>query len=77
MFEPIHSVYWWQGEIRDVTELRVALHTRRALVARIVERTNREHSYEVPCVAVQPITDGNPAYLVWIAQETSEHGEGT
>ena len=35
---PIRSIYRWQGEIYDRPEARVALHTRRDLVARIVER---------------------------------------
>lgn len=76
-FEPIRSVYWWQGEIHEITEARVSLHTRRVLVAQLVARTNREHPYDVPCVVVQPITDGNPAYLAWIAQETGIQEEGT
>lgn len=75
-FEPMRSVYWWHGEMHEVSEARVALHTRRALVAQIVERTNREHPYDVPCVAVQSIVDGNPAYLAWIAQETGMPEEG-
>jgi periplasmic divalent cation tolerance protein len=75
-FEPIQSTYWWQGEICQATEVRVALHTRRSLVSQIIDRTNREHPYEVPCVTVQSITDGNHVYLAWIARETQVHEEG-
>jgi periplasmic divalent cation tolerance protein len=71
MFEPVRSVYWWQGELHERTESRVALHTRRALVSQIVERTKREHPYVVPCVAAQTLVDGNPAYLEWVAHETT------
>jgi periplasmic divalent cation tolerance protein len=70
-FAPIRSAYWWKGEVRDVGEVRVALHTRASLVSQIIERTNQEHTYEVPCVAVLPIIGGNPAYLEWIAHETA------
>src|SRR5262245_42502856 len=56
----IRSIYRWQGTIEDEPEARVALHTRLDLVPRIVERTKREHSYDVPCVIAFPVVDGNP-----------------
>lgn len=52
----------------------MALHTRIALVPHIVERTNSEHPYKVPCVAVLPMTGGNPAYLAWVAETTNAGG---
>lgn len=69
---PIQATYWWQGQMHDATEARVSLHTRTALVSLVIERTNSEHPYEVPCVAVLPITGGNPAYIEWILRETKE-----
>ena len=30
-----------------------------------------EHPYEVPGISTRTITDGNPDYLAWIAQETA------
>lgn len=66
----IRSVYRWEGEVHDDPEARVALHTRLALVERIVERANAEHPYEVPCVLALPVVGGNPAYLDWVRQET-------
>ncbi|MEU4623103.1 divalent-cation tolerance protein CutA [Actinoplanes sp. NPDC023801] len=68
---PIRTVYRWQGVVHDEAEARVALHTRRALVPEIISRTNREHPFEVPCVIALPITEGNPAYLRWILDETN------
>jgi periplasmic divalent cation tolerance protein len=67
---PIRSIYWWDGELQDDAEARVALHTRLSLVPAIVERVNAEHSYDVPCVITLPIGEGNPAYLKWVADET-------
>jgi periplasmic divalent cation tolerance protein len=66
----IRSIYRWDGAVHDDPEARVALHTRRALVDRIVERANAEHPYDVPCVLTLPITGGNPAYLDWVRRET-------
>jgi periplasmic divalent cation tolerance protein len=68
----IRSVYRWQGAIEDEGEARVALHTRTDLVPAIVERTNQEHSYDVPCVIALPVVAGNPAYIEWVIAQTSE-----
>ncbi len=72
---PIRSIYRWQGQVHDQAEARVALHTRAELVPAIVDRTDRDHPYDVPCVISTPISDGNPAYLQWIHEETMESAE--
>jgi periplasmic divalent cation tolerance protein len=70
----IRSIYRWDGAVQDDPEARVALHTRTALVDRIVARANAEHPYDVPCVIALPVVTGNPAYVDWVRTETS--GEG-
>jgi periplasmic divalent cation tolerance protein len=67
---PIRSLYRWRGELYDREEARVALHTRASLVPAIVERTQHEHPYEVPCVIAMPISAGNLDYLAWVLSET-------
>jgi periplasmic divalent cation tolerance protein len=69
---PIRSVYRWNGAVHDESESRVALHTRRSLVAAIVARTGEAHSYDVPCVIALPVVEGNPDYLRWIVAETRD-----
>jgi periplasmic divalent cation tolerance protein len=71
LVQSIRSIYRWEGAVHDEAEARVALHTRRSLVDRIVARANEAHGYEVPCVLALPVTGGNPAYLAWIAAETA------
>ena len=66
----IRSIYRWEDTVHDETEARVALHTRRSLVSAIVERANRDHPYDVPCVIAMPVVDGNPAYVDWVLRET-------
>jgi periplasmic divalent cation tolerance protein len=66
----IRSIYRWDGEVQDDPEARVALHTRAALVERIVARADAEHPYDVPCVLALPVSAGNPAYLDWVRRET-------
>jgi periplasmic divalent cation tolerance protein len=73
----VRSVYRWQGVIEDEGEARVALHTRTNLVPAIVERANREHSYDVPCVIALPVVAGNPAYIDWVLSETAETAKST
>lgn len=69
-FTSIRSVYRWQGEVHDRAEARAALRTRRSLVPAIIERTKREHPYEVPSVVAMPIIDGSSDYLRWILDST-------
>jgi len=71
----IRSIYRWEGSVHDETEARVALHTRRSLVSAIVDRANRDHSYDVPCVIALPIVDGNLAYVDWVLGETANGKE--
>ena len=69
---PVRSIYRWQGELHDDREARVALHTRRSLVAAIAERTQELHPYDIPCVIALSLAGGSPAYLRWILEETRE-----
>jgi len=70
-YTPVRSIYRWHNQVHERTEGRVSLHTRRDRVPEIVARAKREHPYEVPGVSTRAITDGNPDYLAWIAQETA------
>jgi periplasmic divalent cation tolerance protein len=47
------------------------LRTRRSLLPQIIERTKRDHPFEVPSVVAVPIIDGGPDYLRWILDETA------
>ena len=71
---PIRSIYRWDGGIHDDREIRVALHTRASLVQQVIERTRREHPYQVPCVLAIPVAAGNPEYVTWVIEETTEPG---
>lgn len=66
----VHSVYAWEGKVEDGAEALVILHTRRSLVPRIIERTNREHADDTPQILVLPIVDANPAYRDWLLDTT-------
>lgn len=66
----IRAIYRWDGGIHDDPQARVALHTRAELVDEIVDRANREHADDVPCVIAVPLVGGHPDYLAWIVAET-------
>ena len=66
----VRSIYEWDGALHDRTEARVALHTRRSLVAAVTAVTNRDHPYDLPCVIALPVVDGNPDYVTWVLRET-------
>jgi periplasmic divalent cation tolerance protein len=74
-FAPVRSIYRWQGEIFERVEGRASLHTRTALVQRIVDRVKTVHPYEVPGISVRPITDGNPEYLRWMVDQTKDESD--
>ena len=66
---PIRSIYRWQGEIYDVGEARVALHTRRSLVGcqnKPGPSVRGSVCHRDRCIP------GNPAYLQWVNDETSD-----
>jgi periplasmic divalent cation tolerance protein len=67
---PIRSIYRWQGQIEDSTEVRVTLHTRSQLVPELIERIERDHPYEVPCILALSIESASPAYVEWVRSET-------
>lgn len=71
VIETVRSLYRWQGEICDETEVLMIMKTTRVRIDEIKERLPALHSYEVPELIVLPIQDGLPAYLQWAADCTS------
>ncbi len=71
VIDHMQSVYWWEGALQEDDEAILILKTRRALVEPLVQRIRNLHSYDCPCVAALPIEGGNPDYLSWIMNETS------
>jgi len=67
---PVRSVYWWEGSIEDEAEVAAFIKTRASLAEKVIDRVKSLHSYEVPCVVVLPIKQGNPDYLQWIEKST-------
>jgi periplasmic divalent cation tolerance protein len=71
IFPRIQSLYWWNDEIQDDSETAFFAKTTEDKVEKAVKRVCELHSYDVPCVVTLPIEKGNPDFLNWIGQETT------
>jgi periplasmic divalent cation tolerance protein len=65
------SHYWWQGAIERAQEAVMIIKTRAALADAVGRAVRELHSYTTPAILVIPVEGGDPAYLQWIATETS------
>ena len=70
VFQPITSIYWWEGKLQEEGETSFFLKTRGDLVEDLTRRIKALHSYTCPCVVALPVTQGNAAFLSWIENET-------
>jgi periplasmic divalent cation tolerance protein len=64
---PVSSVYWWQGEVETAGEWYCHLKTTAERVSALITRIGELHPYETPEIIALPVTEGNTAYLQWIA----------
>ena len=67
----LRSIYRWQGQVQDESEVLVLLKTQRVHYARLKARILELHPYDVPEVLAIPVEQGHAAYLDWIARETA------
>jgi len=67
---PATAIYRWQGAIAEEAEWVVQLKTSSARVAAIEALVGARHSYQLPCIMVQPIEGGERRYLDWIIAES-------
>lgn len=65
----VESIYRWQGEIVERTEVIGLLHTRRTLVQQVVQRVNAEHPYELPGIRIG-ILQTTSEYAQWVHEAT-------
>ena len=66
----VSSVFRWDGAVRRRDEAQLIVKTRSELVAAVIARVRKLHSYECPGILAIPVADGHPEYLVWVARET-------
>jgi periplasmic divalent cation tolerance protein len=68
---PCFSVYHWQKAVETAEEIPVFIKTMKERYADVETLIRQYHPYELPEIVAVPIANGLPAYLQWVATETS------
>jgi periplasmic divalent cation tolerance protein len=63
---PITSMYEWEGKIQEETEILGIFKTTENKFKMVENKVSELHSYEVPCIIMLPILNGEKKYLKWI-----------
>jgi periplasmic divalent cation tolerance protein len=63
---PVHSRYWWHGELESATEWLCLAKTTEDRADEVVASLRAAHSYDTPEVIVVAIVGGDEAYLGWV-----------
>lgn len=63
------SIYRWEGNVREESEVVVLLKTDVAKWDALRAAVERHHPYEVPELLALPVTHGLERYLSWLASE--------
>jgi periplasmic divalent cation tolerance protein len=71
---PMVSIYRWKGEVHRDHECQLVIKTVRARVEAVHARIGELHPYDLPEYLVLPVEGGDPAYLAWVAAQSTEPG---
>ncbi|MBI3190204.1 divalent-cation tolerance protein CutA, partial [archaeon] len=63
------SMYEWNGKIEEQNEAVIIAKTKQSSIKKLVAFVKKNHSYDVPCITVLPIVDGNKDYLKWLEKQ--------
>lgn len=66
----VRSVYRWQGAVQADSETLLIIKTRRDRFTALADALRAQHPYELPEIIAVPLSDGLPAYLAWVDQNT-------
>lgn len=69
------SVYRWEGRIEMTTEVPLLIKTTSSAYPALVEKIRADHPHELPEIVSIPVTAGLPAYLEWVAAESTPQRE--
>jgi periplasmic divalent cation tolerance protein len=69
IIENMYSMYIWDEILQDANEIILIAKTTKERVPDLIEKVNALHSYKCPCIVSLPVSDGNPAFLKWVADE--------
>jgi periplasmic divalent cation tolerance protein len=72
----ITSIYRWDGELHADQEVLCLLKTTAERFEALAARIRALHPYDVPEIIAVEVVAGSPAYLEWVAAQTTAGGEG-
>ncbi len=72
IIKEIDSIYWWKEKLEEQKEALLLCKTKRELGERVIERAKQLHSYEIPCIDVLEVKEGNEDYENWINEVVKE-----
>jgi periplasmic divalent cation tolerance protein len=70
-FGGLTSVYKWDGEMKEGTEVQLVIKTSAQAADRLIDELQRLHPYELPEIIAIPISAGFAPYLEWIRETTT------
>ena len=68
---PCRSLYRWQGKVEDANEVPLLIKTSAERYPELEAAIRARHPYELPEIVAVSLSQGLPAYLDWVAAETS------
>ncbi len=67
----VQSIYRWQCKIDSASEIPLLIKSTASAYPALEKRLRDLHPYEMPEIIAWPISQGLPAYLNWLAEETT------
>ncbi|HVP29914.1 MAG TPA: divalent-cation tolerance protein CutA [Myxococcota bacterium] len=67
----VRSIYRWQGEVQEETEVLLVMKTRADRLDILAERVRALHPYELPEVVALAAAGGSAPYLDWVRSEAA------
>ncbi len=71
VFGPVTSRYWWDGEVRTVSEWLCLIKTRADAYDRLEAALLDAHPYDTPEILAVPVERGLEGYVAWVANEVA------
>ena len=71
VLSPVTSFYRWEGSEAQAGEVPVLIKTTAARYAEVEAAIRERHPYDLPEIIAWPVTNGLPAYLAWVEQESA------
>lgn len=65
------SIYRWRGSIEETTEVPLLIKTTASAYPDLEKEIRAHHPYALPEILSLPVGGGLPAYLAWVAEQST------